>query len=147
MAITAFKTGKKSGKIVVPFSGKFGKRKTYQVGTAKKIKHITHTVTRFDDPYIFAIIIREDTSALWPRLKVTMVTHSNVLSKKSGGTITLLHVHDEPIWPPPHSINTGSKRDLITPLNFVGFLIKSLNVVLEDNLLTMKNHTSCVRYL
>ena len=69
------------GKIAVPFPGKFGKRKTAK-------KNITHAATHF---VVFALTIRDDTSALWPRLIVTMVTRSNALSKKSGGTITLLH--------------------------------------------------------
>ena len=74
----------KNGKIAVPLPGKFGKRKT-----AKNI--ITHAATHLVTKCVFALTIRDDTSALWPRLIVTMVTRSNALSKKSGGTITLLH--------------------------------------------------------
>ena len=78
----------------MPFPGKFGKRKTYQIGTAEKIKHILHAATHFAATCVFAITIRDDTSALCLRLTVTMVTRSNALSKKSGGTITLIHTPD-----------------------------------------------------
>ena len=73
---------KQNGKIAVPFPGKFGKC---------KLKNITHAATHFVVTCVFSLTIRDDTSALWPRLIVTIVTRSNALSKKSGGTITLLH--------------------------------------------------------
>ena len=39
---------------------------------------------------------------------------------KSEGTITRLHTWPSK-WPPPHSVNTWSKRDLIHPFKFLGF--------------------------
>ena len=70
--------------IVVPSPGKFGKRKTEQLKKNKTYHALVATC-------VFALTIRDDTSALWRRLIVTMVTCINALSKKSGGTITLLH--------------------------------------------------------
>ena len=79
---------KKNGKITVPFPGKFGKRKMEQLKIIKTYHaHCDALVTMC----VFALTIRDDTSVLWRRLIVTMVTRINAMSKKSGGTITLLH--------------------------------------------------------
>ena len=92
MSITALITKeKKNGKIAVPYHaypGKFGKRKTEQL---KKNKTYHAHCDALVATCVFALALRDDTSAPWRRLIVTMVTRSNALSKKSGGTITLLH--------------------------------------------------------
>ena len=72
----------------MPFPGKLGKRKTEQLKNNKTYHaHCDALVATC----VFALTIRDDTSVLWRRLIVTMVTRINALSKKSGGTITLLH--------------------------------------------------------
>ena len=48
---------------------------------------------------------------------VRVLTHYG--SNESNDSFGFFCVRDEPIWPPPHSVNTGSKRDLIPPLNFL----------------------------
>ena len=94
MSITAQNEGKKkeeeeknNGKIAVPFPGKFGKRKTEQLKIKNKTYH-AHC-DALVATCVFALTMRDDTSPLWRRLIVTIVTRINALSKKPGGTIII----------------------------------------------------------
>ena len=71
----------------MPFLGKFGKGKTEQLKNKTDHAHCNVLV----ETCVFALTIRDNTYGLWHRLIVTMVTGSNSLSKKSRGTITLIH--------------------------------------------------------